>query len=59
MVIPTMPEEMRATLLSQLRLVYPGLAEVDSVLDGARFAFPSIHFSYYNRYSNRVSPVLD
>lgn len=59
MVIPTMPEEMQTTLLSQLCLVYPDLAEVDLLLDGVRFAFPSIHFSYYNRYSNRVSPVID
>lgn len=55
LVLPNMPEELRFTLLSKLRLVYSSLKTVDSEVEGADNLFFSSHFSYYNRYSNRVS----
>ena len=55
LILPNMPEELRSTLLSKLRLIYPSLQTVDSQAEGFDNTFSSFHFSYYNRYSNRVS----
>lgn len=54
LVLPNMPEELRSTLLSKLRLVYSSLKIVDSEAEGIDNSFSSFHFSYYNRFSNRV-----
>ncbi len=55
LILPNMPEELRSTLLSKLHLVYPSLKTTDSAAEGPDNDFFSFHFSYYNRYSNRVS----
>ena len=55
LILPNMPEELRSTLLAKLRLVYPSLKTVKSKAEGLHNYFYSFHFSYYNRYSNRVS----
>lgn len=53
-VLPHLPQGIRGTLLDQLRIICPILHNVDSASEGADHFFSSIHFSYYNRYSNRV-----
>ena len=55
LILPNMPEELQSTLLSKLHLVYPSLKTVNSQAEGSDNTFFSFHFSYYNRYSNRVS----
>jgi hypothetical protein len=59
LIVATMPETLRRNLIDAVDTVYRGrLKSVDSKKNGERHVFDSIHFSYYNRYSKRVSVCL-
>jgi hypothetical protein len=55
---PTMPEAFRDNMFLQLMLVFPELKETDSKAEGIRNIFPSLHCTWYNRYSTHVSQYL-
>jgi hypothetical protein len=55
LIIPTMPEDLRRTLLDAIDLIFPNaLKEVDTLNEGSANSFLAVHMSWYNRYSEHV-----
>lgn len=52
---PTMPQNYRNSLLANFTIIFPKFEEIDSQAEGFRSLFASIHFTWYNRYSTKVS----
>jgi hypothetical protein len=52
---PTMPQDYRDSLLVNFSIIFPKFEEIDSRAKGFFPLFASIHFSWYNRYSTKVS----
>ncbi len=58
-IIPDLPSDLKERLLIYLSSSLPGrLSTVDTLNDAQDYIFESIYFSWYNRYSKRVSAVL-
>jgi hypothetical protein len=56
LIIANMPETLRRDLFDAIDSVFAGRCTmVDTRNAGSTHVFDSIHFSYYNRYSKRVS----
>ncbi|KAF9470063.1 hypothetical protein BDN70DRAFT_902415, partial [Pholiota conissans] len=53
LILPHMDEDIRSTAIAKLRCIFPDLQSMDSAAQGANSSFNALHFSYYNRYSNR------
>jgi hypothetical protein len=56
LIIANMPETLRRDLVDAIDSVFMGrFKKADTHGAGSTHVFDSIHFSYYNRYSKRVS----
>jgi len=56
LIVANMPSSLRRNLIDTIDTVYCGrLNVVDSQKNGEMHVFESVHFSFYNRYSKRVS----
>ena len=53
---PTMPSDLRDPLVDRMSVVFPrDFKSVDTEAEGYANAFPSMHYTWYNRYSIQVS----
>jgi hypothetical protein len=58
-VLPDMPVHLRENLMSVLKLTFPDFIKpVESKGQGEKFSYPSLHFSWYNKYCFQVSKFL-
>jgi hypothetical protein len=58
-VLPDMPLHLRENLMSTLKLGFPNLIKpVESKGQGEKFSYPSLHFSWYNKYCVQVSKTV-
>jgi hypothetical protein len=53
--LPDLPPHLRLKLMIVLKLVFPDLIKpTDSKELGEKFAYPGLHFSWYNKYCVQV-----
>ena len=53
---PTMPSNLRHSLVDRMAVVFPvDFKPVDTQAEGLSSVFPSMHYTWYNRYSIQVS----
>jgi hypothetical protein len=58
-VLPDLPLHLRENLMSVLKLGFPDVIKpVESKSQGEKFSYPSLHFSWYNKYCFQVSRFL-
>src|SRR5882757_6113560 len=58
-VLPDMPGHLRENLMTVLKLTFPDFIKpAESKGQGEKYSYPSLHFSWYNKYCFQVSKFL-